>query len=190
MKIKYFSYKIKMFILAFVIISVINSAFSQLNMNFIKKLSDYIKSKSNMDINIERGFYLVAGIFAIMIALKRDTWLPFLGENVLPSSLIPFKDNIGDTLIKVHVKPNTKVAYWAALPKDKKLKEDPYVTKAYGDYTNSGVIKSDDKGIAILTIKKSSGYYIPSGKHLQSHVHYREIYDEWGMIGPIKTQYF
>jgi len=190
MKIKYFSYKIQMLILAIVILSVINSAFSQLNFNFIKQFSDFIKNKANIDINFERIFYLTAGIFAIIIALKRDTWLPFLGENVLPSSLIPIKKNIGNTLIKVHVKPNTKVAYWAALPKDKTIKEDPYVTTAYGNYSNSGVVKSDNKGIAILNILKSSGYYIPSGKHLQSHVHYREIYDEWGMIGPIRTQYF
>jgi hypothetical protein len=190
MKIKYFSYKVRMFIVAFVILSVINSAFSQLNLNFIKKFSDFIRNKSDININFEKIFYLLAGIFTIIIALKRDTWLPFLGENVLPSSLIPLKENKGNILVKVHVKPNTKVAYWAALPKDSKLKEDPYVTKAYGDYSNSGVVKSNNKGIAILPIKKSSGYYVPSGKHIQSHIHYREIYDEWGMMGHIKTQYF
>ena len=48
---------------------------------------------------------------------------------------------------------------------------------------------SDDNGVAILTLNKGSGYYLPNGRHLESHVHYREIGNDYSMIGPIQTYY-
>ena len=51
---------------------------------------------------------------------------------------------------------------------------------------------SDNNGVALLTFIKGSGYYLPSGTHLKSHVHYREIghnSENSGMIGPIQTYF-
>jgi hypothetical protein len=113
--------------------------------------------------------------------------LPFLGESVLPGSLIPMKENIGtDTTIKVKVSPNARVAYWASLPSDSVIA----VNKAYGDFSNSGVVLADDKGFAELKIKKSNAYTIPSGKEIAKHVHYRELDQGWGMVGDLKTEYY
>jgi hypothetical protein len=181
MELKYFYYKFKIFIIAFVILGAINSASSQIKYDFIKIISN----KLNLCVNIEFYFYILIGISAVIIGLDKNTWLPFLGESVLPSILVPLKINNGDTVVKVNVKPNTKVAYWSALPH----KKDPYVTFAYADYHNSGVVMSDNNGVAMLTFNKGSGYFLPNGTHLESHIHYREIGGEWGMMGQIQTYY-
>ena len=90
----------------------------------------------------------------------------------MPSSVIPLKKNKyqSDT-VKIHVKPNSKVVYWAA----KKLDSDNHsVWKAYDDYSNSGVVMSDNNGVAILKLQKGSGYIVPWGnKQIPPHVHYR-----------------
>jgi len=185
MELKYFYYKLKMFIIAFIILGALNTASSQIKYDFIKIISDRIKNSLNLCFDLEFYFYILTGIFAVIIAMDRNTWLPFLGETVLPSIFVPLKINNGNTLIKVNVTPNTKVAYWSALPH----KQDPSVISAYGDYSNSGVVMSDKNGVAILTFNKGSGYYIPNGTHLESHVHYREIGEDLGMIGPIQTYY-
>ena len=169
--------------MTFVILGALNKASSQIKYDFIKIISDKIKNLLN--VSFEFYFYILTGLFAVIIAIDRNTWLPFLGENVLPSIFVPLKSNNGDMIIKVNVTPNTKVAYWSALPH----KQDPTVKLAYEDYSNSGVVMSDEMGIAILTFNKGSGYYLPNGKHLESHVHYRELDKDWAMIGPIKTYY-
>lgn len=64
---------------------------------------------------------------------------------------------------------------------------DTPVVDAYGKYDNSGVVMSDASGIATLVFEKGTEYTVPSGKHLKSHVHYRELTGAYGMIGPVKT---
>lgn len=184
METKYFKYFISMMMLTFILITVLNSAFSQIGYNFIKMLSNILFT------DLEKIIYLLAGVCVIFIALSRDTWLPFLGESVLPSIFVPLKNIDGDTIVKVLVQPNTKVAYWAAKPTVTKSKKDPIVKVAYDDYSNSGVVMSDENGVAILTLNKGSGYYVPTGKHIRSHVHYRELTNEYGLMGEVKTHYF
>lgn len=166
-----------MVIVFFVLFGAVNSAFSQLGYDLISFLP-----------RIYKPFYLIVGVFAIMMALNKNTWLPFLGESVLPSILVQLKKIEGNKTVKVHVKPNVKVAYWATKPTNKK--PDPNVRDAYDDYSNSGVVMSDENGIAILTLNKGSGYYVPTGKHIEPHLHYRELTDDFGMMGPVKTYYF
>jgi hypothetical protein len=185
MELKYFYYKLKMFIIAFIILGALNTASSQIKYDFIKIISDKIKNSLNLCFDLEYYFYILTGIFAVIIAMDRNTWLPFLGESVLPSIFVPLKINNGNKIIKVNVTPNTKVAYWSTLLHQ----QDPIVNLAYKDYSNSGVVMSDKNGVAILTFNKGSGYYLPNGKHLNAHVHYREIGEDLGMIGPIQTYY-
>lgn len=181
----YLKYSLNMFMLGFVLLSVFNSTLTHFGYNLIKLLSELLKNKFNFSLNLEKIIYLIAGVFGVLIAINRNYWLPFLGESVLPSNLIPLHSNNGDTTIKVNVKPNVKIAYWSSKPSNKKLKVD----KAYDDYSNSGVVMSDKNGVAILTLNKGVGYFVPSGKYIKSHVHFRELNGDYGMIGPIKTYY-
>jgi hypothetical protein len=118
--------------------------------------------------------------------MNRNTWLPFLGKTVFPHALVPNKtiDKASKT-IKVNVTPNTKVAYWATLDKGDK----PDVYTAYADYSNSGVVDSDDKGVATLAINEGSGYIVPNGKYIKPHIHYRELHTS-GMTGPVETVFY
>lgn len=184
MEIKYYMYKIRMLILLIVILGSINTAFSQLGYNTLDVLNNLIIKNFNYNINLNKHFNLFVGICAIAIALNKTTWLPFLGTSVLPSSIIPLSTLEGDTKIKVKVSPNTKIAYWSALPNKKN-----YVTDAYDKFQNAGVVLSDKDGYAILTFNKGVGYKVPSGSFIDPHVHYRELHEEWAMIGPVKTHY-
>ena len=188
MNFKYFSYQIRMLNILIVILASINIAFSEFNYDIIKMLNDFIQSKINKNLSLNHYIYIFAGFAAIILALDRTTWLPFLGESVLPSSIIPITTNKGDTAVTVKVKPYTKVAYWAALPNNSS--KIPNVNDAYGNYTNSGVAMSNDKGEVILTLNKGSGYKVPFNKYIKPHVHYRELNNEWALMGPIKTLYF
>jgi hypothetical protein len=136
---------------------------------------------------IDKILYAIFAICAVIVAVDRDTWLPFLGNSVLPSAVVPLKTNIGDTTVKVQVQPNAKVVFWAAKP-GKELKA-PEVSEAYDDYSNSGVVNANDQGEAILTFNKGTEYVVPSGRQLESHVHYREFRDKIGMVGPVQSVY-
>ena len=63
--------------------------------------------------------------------------------------------------------------------------EDPYL--AYNKYANTGVVKSDNEGNAVLEFRKPQGYKVPyKNKILQPHVHYRECFYD-GMLDSVKT---
>ena len=133
---------------------------------------------------VDKVIYALFAICALVLAFDRTTWLPFLGDTVLPSAVVPLKTNIGDTTIDVKVAPGAKVAFWAAKPgTDPNTK----VEQAYDDYSNSGVVLANDLGVATLTFNKGTEYVVPSGKHLGSHVHYRMFNDKVGMIGPVQS---
>ena len=156
--------------------------------NPINYLSNLIDIKLNCNIGLASIIYVLTGIIAIKLFLSRDFYLPFLGNAVVPSSLmpvrIPEKTNVS---IPLKSKPNTKVIYWSALATDDNTK----VEKAYGDYSNSGVVITDDKGNANLAIQESTGYIVPCKfckNHIKRHVHYRLA--EGGILSPIKTIYY
>ena len=132
--------------------------------------------------------YIIIGCAAIILALKRTTWLPFLGKSVLPSTLVPLRQPTSyNKIITVKTKPNSKIAYWASsvtLPNGM----IPDVATAYDDYSNSGVVMSDENGFANLPIMEGSSYIVPSNRIIDRHVHYRIIGLEHGMIGKIHTK--
>jgi hypothetical protein len=132
--------------------------------------------------------YIIIVISAIILAFNRTTWLPFLGKSVFPSALVPLKQLTNyDRIITVKTKPNSKVAYWAS---SVTLSNGmiPDVDTAYGDYSNSGVVMSDENGIANFPIMEGSSYIVPSNRIIDRHVHYRIIGLEHGMIGKIHTK--
>lgn len=177
------SYKrilINMIMTIIVFIVATNSVLSNFGFNIFNNIDSFV------GFNVSNIIYIIAGISIVLLAIKKHTWLPFLGESVLPPTLVPETKNVGDTSIKVKVKPNTKIAFWSTLPSKN---DKPDVEKAYGDYSNAGVSKSDNSGFATLTFNKGTGYIVPSGKFIKPHIHYREINDEWSMMGPVNTVY-
>jgi len=125
-------------------------------------------------------------IAGIWLATKRSTWLPFLGNTVFPSSLVPIVQPAKpDTTITIKTKPNVKIAYWAALNKG----DTTPVTSAYGNYENGGVVISDENGDAVLPIMTGTGYTLPTGQVLPRHMHYRIVNhpDYNGIMGKIET---
>lgn len=137
-----------------------------------------------------RYFYYGIGIIALWVAMKRQTYLPFLGECVLPHSVLKSGSNVASSekLIELTIEAvdASKVVWWAAKPSN----EVNDVYKAYDDYMNSGVVDvvNGEAKIAFLCPQR---YTVPTPmkmKELKKHIHYREV-NSSGMLGEIKTIY-
>lgn len=185
---KYWQVKMYHILLLLVFVGGLNWGTTALGYNLVDMLKNTVNNLIGMETYLDKIVYLLVALAVIKLATRRDIWLTFLGESVLPGSLIPLKEVNGDTVVEVKVKPNTRVAYWASLPqKDSKT---PLVHEAYGDFKNAGVVLSDKNGIAKLSVNKGSSYIVPSGREIERHVHYRVLDQAWGMIGPIETKYY
>jgi uncharacterized membrane protein YuzA (DUF378 family) len=134
-----------------------------------------------------RGIYVLVGVAAVSIMFNRDTYLPFLGETVLPCTTIPERVPPGATK-EVHVPApaGSKILYWAAEPAMEELKQIPDWQQAYNKYENAGVTTTDSTGIAILKVRNPQPYKVPMKGQLPPHVHFR-ICDGSGMLGRVKT---
>ncbi len=173
MKRKYMKAKIRMIVTALVIIGAINWGTTALGYNLVDMFSKTVNGYLKTDYPIDKVIYFIVAGCAIALALRRTTWLPFLGRSVLPGNLVTVQTPAkADKKVKITTKPKAKIAYWAAYGKDKKEQD---VFDAYGDFTNSGVVVADDKGVAELPIIEGGGYTVPSGKKLPRHIHYRII---------------
>jgi hypothetical protein len=134
---------------------------------------------------LPRWLAVFVGAAAVALALRRDTWLPFLGETVLPPSL--FREPFGPRLDTVDVpirgvSPGASlVVYWASESEDA---TDPI--GAYGSFANAGIAKTSDGGIATLRLRCPGRYSVPGGSRPHRHAHYREVFDD-GVLGPVKT---
>ena len=176
---------VRMFAIAIVLIGGVNWFAVAFGYNLVESLNRVLSRVFHKRLSLDTIIYFVVGLCAIVLAFDRTLWLPFLGESVLPSSLVSVTSAKASTnKVDVHVRPNVKVAYWSANPGNN---PDTPVEEAYGKFENSGVVMSDDKGVATLSFEKGTEYIVPSGKHLKSHVHYRELSGEYGMIGPVQT---
>lgn len=139
------------------------------------------------------GVCLGLSILAIVyLVSRRNTFLPFLGESVVPASLVqdPTYPPTADIEVDVSAAPGAShVAYWAAdqsikHPDTGVAKSFPTPETAYGSYGNSGIAKVKDDGTATLRIK-CPGRYAVRGKLLPKHVHYRDVFQS-GIMGPVK----
>jgi uncharacterized membrane protein YuzA (DUF378 family) len=177
---------VRMVLIAIVLIGGVNWFAVAFGYNLVESINRILSGVFRKRLSIDKVIYFIVGVCAIVLAFDRTLWLPFLGETVLPSVLIPVTSaTANDNTVEVHVTPNTKVAYWSAKPG--KNTEIPTVKDAYGNFENSGVVMSDEDGIATLAFDKGTAYVVPSGKHIGSHVHYRELTGEYGMIGPVQS---
>jgi uncharacterized membrane protein YuzA (DUF378 family) len=136
-----------------------------------------------------RIVYGIVGLAALGIMFNRDTYLPFLGETVLPCTTIPERVPPGATKeLRVPAPAGSKVLYWAAEPAMEGLKNIPSWQDAYTKFENAGVATTDSTGIAILKVRDPQAYSVPFKGRIEPHVHFR-ICDGSGMLGRIKTVY-
>jgi len=132
--------------------------------------------------------YTLVGLAALFLVFRRDTYLPFLGETVLPCSLMPERTpEHADTEVTVNgLTPGAKVLFWAAEPENEGLSKLKDWRRAYLEFSNAGVTTVDATGRAVLRVRKPQPYTIPSGRRLESHVHWR-VCEDGGLIGPVQT---
>lgn len=132
---------------------------------------------------LPRWCALTVAAAAVVLALRRETWLPFLGETVLPPSLFrkPFGPTRDTTDVVINVSPGaSRVAYWASETADA---TDP--RGAYGSYGNAGVAETFG-GTATLRLRCPGRYSVRGGYRPVRHAHYREVFGD-GTLGPVKT---
>lgn len=126
----------------------------------------------------------LAAVGALWLALRRDTWLPFLGEAALPpSTLLVASPTFADASLVVKAPPRAiRCVYWTAANAADTVAPDP--RSAYGKFENGGVAMVID-GQASLRFRKPGAYRV-WGRTKAPHVHYRFVFDD-GMAGPIVT---
>jgi hypothetical protein len=132
---------------------------------------------------------IVVLIVALWMVFRRDTYLPFLGYAAFPKSIIPndFTPVNSNTEIQVPMEypDGTRMIYWGALANNGEgVPKDPKT--AYGDYSNAGV--ATIKGAMVtLRFHCPSEYYVPMGRKLKRHIHYRLCCERTGLLGPVRT---
>ena len=134
--------------------------------------------------------YVLIGIAALSLAFRRDMYLPFLGETVLPSGALAQKTpQNANEQITLTTLPNAKVVYWAAEPNPNQGKDVPNWAVAYDEFENSGVAVADDQGHAILRFRgPPQAYRVPLKGRLEPHFNFR-VCDKNGFMGPVQTRY-
>lgn len=136
------------------------------------------------------SFIVILIIVASIIynLFDRNFYLPFLGWSVYPcGSLAEKVPNKADTTVTIQVKPNVNVIYWASEPSSSENQPIDNPWDAYANYDNSGVVKADETGKAVLHVRNPSSYQVGlMNKTLKRHVHYRECRHP-GMLSDIKT---
>lgn len=190
-KTKYLKVRIRIFFIAIILFASLNWGFTAFGFNLVESLHLFLNEILGVETYVDKIIYIIFAIAAIIIGSKKGTWISFLGETVFPSiALIPSKVKTEyDLKITVPATPLTRVAYWGSLPKTDSS-TIPNVVAAYGNFSNSGVVTSDEKGNAVLLLDESTPYKIPSGETIQRHVHYRELDQEYGFLGEIKTFFY
>ena len=136
-----------------------------------------------------RILYFILLLCTLYLLQNRHVFLPFLGETVLPKSVIvesripdgadkEYKLNLG-----LNIKDGVKVIYWASEKDEKKIISNPW--DAYGKYMNTGVSEVKD-GVAILKYVDPTKYEV-NGTVLPKHLHYRICCKDNVMLGEVKT---
>jgi len=130
----------------------------------------------------------LAALAALYVGFRRDTYLPFLGETVIPCSVLQEREpEHADTDVRVSgLEPGAKVLFWAAEPATDGLATIKDWQRAYLEFANAGVTRVGADGHAVLRIRKPQPYTVPIMGRIESHVHWR-ICRDGGMLGPVQT---
>ena len=137
---------------------------------------------------VARVVYVFVGVASAFLLFRRDVYLPFLGETLLPDAAFVAKTPQGaNDQVTIHTRPGAKVLYWAAEPNPNEGSEVQSWDKAYKAYENSGVAVAGDDGIAILRIRgPPQKYKVPIKGTLEPHVHFR-VSGGNGFFGRVQT---
>lgn len=129
---------------------------------------------------------VVASILYYVV--DRNFYLSFLGWAVYPCGSLAEKVPLNaDTSITVTVPPNVNVIYWASEPSKAEVQPIDNPWDAYANYDNSGVVRADSTGSAVLRFRSPSSYQVGLfNRTLTRHVHYR-ICKHPGMLSDVKT---
>jgi hypothetical protein len=151
--------------------------------------SVYILLNDNYNIFL-RIFVIFIIATAIVLIMKKETFLPFLGLAHVPNTLIaeeriPNGANILYSIDMNDYEDGTKIIYWAANKTDKII-EDPY--EAYKNYNNVGVSKVKN-GKAEVRIFCPDKYKVKKifNQLLERHFHYRIVFKDTGFLSPVMT---
>jgi len=145
------------------------------------------------DDNLKKIFYIGVGLCGLYLLSKRETFLPFLGESVVPSSLFEEKNNNdlekmlteksnNAISLTVYAPNSDKVIWWASKPDDSTIA--PTYDIAYDEYKNSGVSNVQSDGNAYITLPCPQQYNV-NNKKLPKHLHFREA--NGAMLSEVKT---
>jgi uncharacterized membrane protein YuzA (DUF378 family) len=138
---------------------------------------------------VTRVIFGLVGLAALAVMFHRDTYLPFLGETVLPCAVLAEKTPDGaNTTVSVTVEPGAKVLFWAAEPGSDALKTVSTWQEAYLKFANAGVTTADGSGHARLRVRHPQPYTVPLKGTLAPHVHYR-VCRGGGMMDPVQTTF-
>ena len=140
----------------------------------------YILLNDNYNIFL-RIFVIFIIAAAVVLMMKKETFLPFLGLAHLPNTLIAEENSIDMN----DYEDGTKIIYWAANKTDKII-EDPY--EAYKNYNNVGVTKVKN-GKAEVRIFCPDRYKVKKvfTQLLERHFHYRIVFKDTGFLSPVMT---
>lgn len=160
-------------------------------------LNYFLKSTINIDLFtfiknrfIVKIISLLIGISALYFMFNRDYYLPFLGECIIPITTKKPTENL--TKIKLSgLPPNTIVMAWGA-QSNNKIYEDPF--EAYGNYLNTEITQSNERGEAIIELPCPSEYIVNKfgimKRKLNRHIHYRYQLPKYkGLFSKIYTKY-
>jgi uncharacterized membrane protein YuzA (DUF378 family) len=137
-----------------------------------------------------QAFNVIVGLCGLYLAVHRDYYLPFLGPTVMPSFNTSKKpqQNVIDVDL-TGLPANVDVVYWAS---KSATNVTPNPWDAYGDYSNSGVIKSDTNGSCTIQVECPGTYSVGKlgyNKELPKHIHYRYEYpSQRGMFSHVMTK--
>ena len=134
-----------------------------------------------------RLVYILVGLCALYVMMHRSTYLPFLGETVVPCSVLKVQvPEHADTVVPVHgLEPGAKVLYWASEPATDGLARINDWRKAYLSFANAGVAVVDADGHVELKIRRPQPYTVPVKGRIESHVHWRTCGPD-GFLGPVE----
>ena len=136
------------------------------------------------------NFIIILCVVASIIynIFDRNFYLPFLGWSVYPCGSLAEKIPLNsDTTVTVQVKPNVNVIYWGSEPTSDEEQPIDNAWDAYANYDNSGVVRADIDGKAVLHFRNPSTYHGGlMNKTLKKHIHYRECRNP-GMLSSVKT---
>jgi len=131
---------------------------------------------------------LLVTVCALYLAFQRSTYLPFLGETVMPCSLLKEQTPEAANYEKrVAVQgPGRKVLFWAAEPDTEHLEKINDWRKAYLGFHNAGVTIVGEDNTAVLKVRTPQPYTVPMKGRLEAHIHYR-VCGNNGFLGPVQT---